>query len=45
MVASRFRGPTNRPGWRFFTAEEDALLGTAPDPVIPQRIGQHPASV
>ena len=34
-----------KPGWRFFTPEEDALLGTASDAEIAKRLGRHPASV
>ena len=34
-----------KPGWRFFTPKEDALLGTASDAEIAERIGRHPASV
>jgi hypothetical protein len=36
---------TAKPGWRYFTPKEAALLGTATDTEIAKRIGGHPSSI
>jgi hypothetical protein len=42
---TRLKIPVPKPGWRLFTPEEDALLGTATDIEIGKRLGRHPSSV